>query len=679
MALLRALPAVVAALVSVACVLPLPGGRATLEADRRELEAASRMGQQDPALGRARLRAFLAERPGSRLADDAGLELARLERRSGRDGEAERALRTTLSRYPRGDRSDAVRLELADLLRARGDLDAAWVEARRVRPVMLPQPERRRADLLLLDLARERGDRSGEIESLARLRAQADPAQAARLEAELVRALDTVPTSELLRVAEHLEGSDATTVWLAAAERAFVARDRATALRALAELEGAPLDADQAARRARLETSLTGRGASPVAADGPPPRLAEVSAGAPWPEPPAQGTIGVVLPLSGPFAGIAEQALRGVLLATGVFGEGSSDEGTGMRVLVRDSGGDGARAAVAVRELAANEEVAAVVGPLLPEEVQPASDAAQETGIPLLALTRHDLVVAPGAAVLRLGLTRRMEAEVLADHAVRDLGFGRFAILYPLDDYGRDFEVLLWEALEARGGRVVAVAGYDPQGSDFAEPIRSLVGWSLLSDAERRRVAARDSAASMPEAGAPAPAATHVEETGEASEGGPLPPIVDFDALFVPDAPDKVALIVPQLGLQGIDVRLFGSSAWHHADLVRGVGPRLEGAFFTSAFDPANPAGLVPEFVRRYAQAFGGEPSAFAAQGFDAATLVALQLAHGVAGRAEVGRALLGTSLYPGVSGTLAIGSDGNARRRPFLVGVQDGQFVSLE
>ncbi|HSJ95590.1 MAG TPA: ABC transporter substrate-binding protein, partial [Myxococcota bacterium] len=159
-----------------------------------------------------------------------------------------------------------------------------------------------------------------------------------------------------------------------------------------------------------------------------------------------------------------------------------------------------------------------------------------------------------------------------------------------------------------------------------------------------------------------------------------LPPIVDFDALFVPDASDMVGVVTPQLAMQGLDgVVLFGPSAWHHAGLLRDGGTRLEGAFFTSSFDPSHPAPLVQEFARRYGNAFGENPTVFAAQGFDAGNLVALQLARGASDRESVRRSLLETQLYPGVSGPTTFDPDGNARKRPFLVGVESGGLVSLE
>ena len=45
--------------------------------------------------------------------------------------------------------------------------------------------------------------------------------------------------------------------------------------------------------------------------------------------------------------------------------------------------------------------------------------------------------------------------------------------------------------MEDRGGHVVAVAGYDPEATDFAEPIRKLVGYTLLDGEEKEALEER--------------------------------------------------------------------------------------------------------------------------------------------------------------------------------------------
>ena len=53
-----------------------------------------------------------------------------------------------------------------------------------------------------------------------------------------------------------------------------------------------------------------------------------------------------------------------------------------------------------------------------------------------------------------------------------------------------------------------------------------------------------------------------------------LPPIVDFDALFIPDEHDKIVLIAPQLAFHDVTgVRLLGSSGWVDPELIE-IGRR---------------------------------------------------------------------------------------------------------
>jgi branched-chain amino acid transport system substrate-binding protein len=96
-------------------------------------------------------------------------------------------------------------------------------------------------------------------------------------------------------------------------------------------------------------------------------------------------------------------------------------------------------------------------------------------------------------------------------------------------------------------------------------------------------------------------------------------------------------------------------------------------------FEAESELPFVRSFAQGYQRAYGDTPDAFAAQGFDAANLVLVQLAHGRDTRRGVREGLLGVRGYPGVTGILSMGPDGNAHKRPFLLAVQHGHFVPLE
>ena len=163
-------------------------------------------------------------------------------------------------------------------------------------------------------------------------------------------------------------------------------------------------------------------------------------------------------------------------------------------------------------------------------------------------------------------------------------------------------------------------------------------------------------------------------------EAEPLPPIVDFDALFIPDSHDKIVLIAPQLAFHEInDVQLLGSGGWNHPELVEIARTHVNGAVISTPFDPTSRFRFVSEFVERYSDTFGVVPDVFAAQAFDAANLVLRQLALGVHTREDLREGLLDTRAYPGASGITTVMPDGNVRKRPFLLSVRGSRIVSLD
>jgi hypothetical protein len=228
----------------------------------------------------------------------------------------------------------------------------------------------------------------------------------------------------------------------------------------------------------------------------------------------------------------------------------------------------------------------------------------------------------------------------------------------------------------------VAVAAFDPDATDFAEPIRRLVGYELLTREEKEALKEREKMLRRAVRLPPEEALALRQEARAMTtkQGGPLPPIVDFDVLFVPESHEKVVLIAPQLAFhEVVGTRLLGASGWHHRDLLPIAGRHVRRAVFTSHFFAESELPLVRSFNDRYLAAFEAPPEVFAAQAFDAANLVLMQLARGRDSRDAVRRGILSTREYPGVSGVISMRADGNARKRPFLLGVERGRIVQVE
>jgi ABC-type branched-subunit amino acid transport system substrate-binding protein len=710
------------------CAGPFGFGTRVPDEERQAFEVARSNLPDDPAAAEAAFKAFLAAYPESGLADDACEELARIAFTEGRVDDAFLWLYNIVENYPDSDRIDSVRLRLARWEERRGNRAEARVLVDRVRDNRLEAADRRALYRLLAALT---DDPVAKVAHLSKLRRLAE----IDYEAEATILLDSATTLKLRENLEAietqidrllLEMTDDELRRVAASRRGQIPGPRAKLLLARRALDGGNYELAESliaqARRGQLSSadeerlgSLELRLGMGDLGERLLPTFREAAARELPSTEGVGGTIGIVLPLSGRFASFGQEALRGVLLAARVFdrpapsgsdvpgagtppvsagpggGEGVIDEITepeifevanGIRLVVRDTRGRPDTAAAAVRELAADRDVLAVIGPIFSEESEAAAREAESQKIPLITLSNREEISAERDQVFRVRTTPDDEVGFLVDYAIDQLGAKQFAVLYPKSRYGRGMRTRYWDAVSARGGSVVAVGSYEPDATDFTDPIRGMIGYELLTSNERIALQERDQAMRRGRRLEPEHAAMlrEVLYTMMGPEGEPLPPQVDFDALFIPDAHDKVELIAPQLAYHEIaGVRLLGSSEWNHPDLVRIGRAHVRGAVISTSFHPESELGHVREFVTAYRDSFETEPDEFSSNAYDAANLVLIQLAFGRDSRSEVRDGILRVHGYPGVSGVTTIMPDGNARKRPFLLGVKRGSIVGLD
>ncbi len=658
-----------------ACAGVQPAPRASVE--ERDAYASALATLVDDPDGTARaLEAFLERYPESPLADDALMRLGEIAQGRGDTETALRRYRAVETQHPTGEQVDAARVEIARIELAAGNRPAAAEAISRARLSRLSSAELRMAYRVLADVAEAPEEK---LRWLGRVRgAETDEEAVARVDVEIDDLLVQMDAAQLVAAADQIGREvPAARTWLEASSRALDEGDLEEARERLDRASRLPLAESYQVRLTTVGERLRLREAGP-APDVVLPTFADVQGDSGPRTEGAVGTLGVVLPLSGKFASFGEESLQGILLAAGVFG--SDGAGPRIRVLIRDTAGRPERAAAAVRELA-DEGVVAIVGPLLSGECEAAASAADSAGVPLLALTAREEVSAARPHVFRVRTMPREEVVALVDHAMGNLGAQRFAILYPRDSYGRGLRRLFWRAVEERGGEVVGVASYAPDATDFAEPIRKLVGYTLLTPAEKEALEER---ADMERRARRLPPEEAAELRLEAKaitgpDEEPLPPIVDFDALFIPESHEKVVLITPQLAFhEAVGMTLLGPNGWYHDDLVPIAREHVEGAHFTTHFYSESRLPFVREFAGRYESAYAEPPEALAAQAYDATNLVLVQLADGSESREDVRDGVLEVEGYAGVTGVLTMRADGNARKRPFLLAVERGRIKQV-
>jgi len=707
-----------------ACALPGGTGRRASDEEQRAYEAALSHLSDDPASTQVALESFLQTYPDSPLLGQSAEHLAKIAYDDGRNDDVFRWLYYAEENDPDGPRADAIRLRLARMEFDRGVVDAARELASQVHESRLPDRDRKAFYRLLADLSETQVDRLVQLAELRALTLRDVEATAETPDSpegalartmlrstdeQIDRLLESLTHDELRAASGALKGRPpAARVRLQLASRLLEEgeRERAEELVELAKRHDlTPADEE---RIAALEIRLgMGDAASFL------PSFREVASRGRPDVSDASGTIGVVLPLSGRFGTYGMETLRGVLLAAGVFdrlppepaeaGEGApaapADRAEGfqlapdggelrlgpsIRLIVRDSAGRPEQAAAAVRELADDDDVVAIIGPIGSSECEAAAREAERAEIPLLTLSNRQEIPAERDYVFRVRTTIQDEVGFLVDYAFEQLGAQNFAVLYPKSRYGRGMREQYWNAVLERGGKIVAVASYPPDATDFNEAIRSMIGFGLLTRDEKTALYERERMLRRARRLEPEDQAVARESVYPlvGPELAMLPPTVDFDALFIPDSYDKIALIAPQLAFHEIgEMQLLGSADWNDPRLVKIAREHVRGAVISTPFFEHSPFDFVRDFRAGYEESFGVSPSTFSSYGYDAANLVLVQLAAIDDGdsRRQVREGILATRGYPGVSGVTSMLPDGNARKRPFMLGVQRGRIVGLD
>jgi len=291
--------------------------------------------------------------------------------------------------------------------------------------------------------------------------------------------------------------------------------------------------------------------------------------------------------LSGDLADFGGRMIQGVVLAHEEFVKAN-----GKKVLLQiiDDQADPVRAIHKVRDIVAADEIVGIIGPMMSSgaTVVAAWLAKSYPQIPMLTPTATDEGISSlGPNIFQLNVPNSFLARSIAEYAMRCLKASEFAILSPTSEYGRIMSKEFTDAVEAKGGKVLAIQQYQEGNTDFRTEFSRLRAGKLSLDNRRRNIIKGSESL---DAFSPRDRKSYMDDS-----------LISFDAVFIAssDAADAAAM-ASHAAFNKLGGVLLGSSGWYDRALLSDGKRLVEGAYFSAPF--ADVAGEEP--YQRFAKAF---------------------------------------------------------------------------
>lgn len=351
--------------------------------------------------------------------------------------------------------------------------------------------------------------------------------------------------------------------------------------------------------------------------------------------------IGLLLPFSGPRAGIGQIFLDAAQLALFDFNDPR------LLLLPRDTKGTAQGAAAAASEALA-DGAQLLLGPVFAEEVTGAAPIARAAGRNMIAFSSDPKVAGNGVFLLSFPLKQEIFRVITY---AQGRGLTRIAALVPRTPYGEAVAEAYRNAMLAENPAAsLKLVFFPPNAAGMHEPVKQLANYDARRQKLREeitRLEASDDAF--------APAALADLKTRDTF--GDL----DFDALLIAEGGANLRALAPLLAFYDIDpskVRFLGTGLWVAPDILKESA--LTGAWF-----PAPPPDAAPEFIARMTALYGHAPEPLAGLAYEGVALAAV-LAAQQAGGDDVRfsqAAITNPNGFTGIQGIFRLRPDGYSER----------------
>lgn len=337
--------------------------------------------------------------------------------------------------------------------------------------------------------------------------------------------------------------------------------------------------------------------------------------------------IGLTVPLSGDRASEGSYATNALEIVVDEINSAGGVLGRDIEVVVQDTTGTDIGATNAYLNLAADNDIVAIIGSDNSNDNMAIAASAEEAQIPTTTQGSSPTLQETcenGEWLFQLRATDSTLCAALMDYAVNEVGAQTFTIIHDTETASADQARLFQEGIEALGGTVDGEISFTNGTKDFT---------AQLSQAMQ----------------------------------------LNSDALVIGCLQTEAAILTQQARALGIDKPIFGSNAFGDPVTVELAGEAMNDAYSVTAWVPNTPNAIGLEFSKKYEEIYNEACAKAAAQIRDHIYVIceAIEIA-GSTDRTAVRDAMLTMTDYEGAITTYDCSLRGNCGRGGLIVQVQD-------
>lgn len=287
---------------------------------------------------------------------------------------------------------------------------------------------------------------------------------------------------------------------------------------------------------------------------------------------------GVSGPLTGQNAQYGAQWKAGFDLALEHINAEGGIHGRPLAYVFEDSQSDPRQAVGLAQKFVNDKRIRIELGDFSSPASMAASPIYQRAGLVQLGFTNsHPDFTKGGDYVWSPSISQSDSQPLLADLAIKTLGFKRVGVLFLNTDWGRTSRDVFVKAAQERGAQVVVAEGYQPDEKDFRSTL----------------VRVRDA---------------------------------NPDGLVLISYYPDGALIASQVRNVGLRQPIAASGSVYSPKFIELGGEAVNGIYTNTSFFPEEPRAEVQDFVKRFRAKYAKDPDAFNAYAYDAAIIAAAAL-----------------------------------------------------